>query len=163
MLRMVARDCSATGLGASRRGIENSGVLTPKRLHTAEIWGLPGVAHRSTARAMAASPTCRHSHSSVRRSLSLDSLTKCSIFAPGNTVQTYSAGNIYSIIEDASSPPVAWLCPRASRHKAQRGKILSALRRELTIGKAGFRTCMVSSKVAPRSVRVARNSFGFYV
>lgn len=63
----------------------------------------------------------------------------------------------------ASSPPVARLCPRASRHKEQRGKILSALRRELTIDKAGFRTCMVSGKVTPRSVRVARNSFGFYV
>ena len=33
----------------------------------------------------------------------------------------------------------------------------------LVIEKAGFRTCMVSGKVSPRSVRVARNSFGFYV
>lgn len=28
---MVARDCSATGLGASRRGIENSGVRKLRR------------------------------------------------------------------------------------------------------------------------------------
>src|SRR5215469_15838461 len=81
--RIAASDCLATSVGVCGSASENAGGTTPRRRHTTESHGLSGPSLCETAAAMAASPTCRRSHSSVCRSFSLTTLTRCSMNVPG--------------------------------------------------------------------------------